>query len=95
MATGSSSALFYLAPTAFGGSIRPTTTGFTWELVAVFREPATNRKEVINGVKVDTLDGDTLTQIRDKLAAGVKAEGLARDFNVTTVSFFPLSVVTV
>jgi hypothetical protein len=95
MATGISTALYYLNPSAFGGAIQATTTGFAWNLVAVFREPATNRKDVIAGVIVTTLDGDALTGIRDKLATGIKAEGLARDFNVVSVAFFPLSTVAV
>ena len=95
MATGSSIAFYYLNQSAIGGAVRPNVAGFTWDLITVFREPATNRKEVISEVKVTTLDSDTLVQIRDKLAAGVKAEGLARDFNVGTVVFFPLSVLAV
>jgi hypothetical protein len=95
MATGNSAALFYLDPGAFGGSVKATTTGFEWTLVGVYREVQTNRKEVIAGITVTTLDADSLTQIRDKLAAAVKAEGTARDFNVTAVVFFPLSTVAV
>jgi hypothetical protein len=95
MATGNSSALYYLNPSAFGGSIQVSDNGFLWNLVGVYREPQTNRKSVIAGILVETLDGDSLVQVRDKLAAGVKAEGTARDFNVTTVVFAPLSVVAV
>jgi hypothetical protein len=95
MATGPAAAMYVLNPSAFGGAIQPTTTGFAWNLVGVFREPATNRKEVIAGIIVTTLDGDGLLAIRDKLAAGVKAEGLARDFNVVNVAFFQLGTVAV
>lgn len=95
MATGNSSAMFFLNPSAFGGAIQASTSGFTWNLTAVYREPATNRKEVIAGVIAETSDGDTLTVIRDKLAAAVKAEGVARDFNVTVVAFFTLGTVSV
>jgi hypothetical protein len=95
MATGNSQAMYYLDGQAFGGAIQPNKDGFTWKLVAIFREAQTDRKTVISEVTVETLDGDSLLQIRDKLAAGIKAEGLARDFNVTTVAFFPLNVIAV
>lgn len=95
MATGNSTALFYLNPSTFGGAVQASPSGFTWNLVGVYREPQTNRKEVIAGIVVETADGDGLAAIRDKLAAGVKAEGLARDFNVTSVAFFSLGIVAV
>lgn len=95
MATGNSAALFYLNPSAFMGAVQASPTGFTWNLIGVFREPATNRKDVIAGILAQTADADTLSQIRDKLAAAVKTEGLARDFAVTSVAFFTLSTVPV
>jgi hypothetical protein len=95
MATGNTQAMYYLDSQAFGGAIQPNKDGFTWKLVAIFREVQTDRKAVVSEVTVDTLDGDTLLQIRDKLAAAVKADGLNRDFNVTTVAFFPLNVMAV
>ena len=95
MATGNSAAFYYLDPGAFGGAVQGTTTGFRWTLVVILRETATNRKEVISGVIAETLDADSLVQISGKLAAAVKAEGLARDFNVTNVVAYPLSLTAV
>lgn len=88
-------ALFYEDQGTFGGAIQANPTGFTWSLVGVFRDPGTGRKEVITGIPAQTLDADTLTQIRDKLAAAVKAEGAKRGFDVTTVVFFPLNTLAV
>lgn len=95
MPTGNSHAFYYLDPGAMGGPIQPNKDGFTWKLVAVFREVETDRKAVISDVTATTLDADLLVDIRDKLAAAVKAEGAARDYNVTAVAFFPLSVLAV
>ncbi len=95
MATGNSIGMFYINSSAFGGAIQATPSGFSWNLVGIYREPATNRKEVIAGIIVETLDGDSLVQIRNKLAAAIKAEGTTRDFNVTNVVYFPLEVVAV
>jgi hypothetical protein len=88
-------ALAYLASGDPGGAVRSTSTGFTWVMTAVFREPSTNLKEVITEVGIDTLDADTLAQIRDKLAQGVKAEGGRRGFSVTKVLLPTFEVVSV
>ncbi len=94
MATGNSRAFYYLNAAEFGGAVIPNDTGFIWNLVAVFREPATNRKNTV-ALVATTLDADTLPQIMAKLAAAVKAEGLARDYNVTVVVEPTFSIRTV
>lgn len=88
-------AFFYPDSSILGGAVQPTPTGFTWYMVVVFRDTVTNRKDVISGVSADTLDADTLVQVRDKLAAAAKAEGARRGYTVTTVLFFPLNVLSV
>lgn len=95
MPTGNSTAFYYGDQQAFGGAIQPNDTGFTWNLVAVFREPATGRKNTVTGITAQTLDGDTLLQIGQKLGAAVKAEGLARDYSVTVVAFHPINTMAV
>lgn len=96
MATGNTQAFYYLDTQAFGGAIQPNDKGgFTWRVVAIFREVQTNRKAVVSEVIVDTLDGDNVNAIHTKLANGVKADGLSRDFNVTTVAFYPITVMAV
>lgn len=84
MATGNSRAFWYLNPAEFGGACIPNDTGFTWNIIAVFREPATNRKNAVP-MQAETLDADGLPTIMAKIAAAVKAEGLVRDYNVTVV----------
>ena len=88
-------AFFYVDQGGPGGGIQPTDTGFVWTLIAAFREPSDGRKQVVTGIQTETLDADTLIQIRDKLAAAVKAEGTARKFTVTTVAFYPINVLAV
>lgn len=96
MATGNSSAFYYLDQGNIGGAIVPIDgVGFKWMLVGVFRERQTNRKNVISGIEAITLDNDGVVEVRDKLAAAVKAKGLEFDYNVTVVAYYPLNVLPV
>src|ERR1051326_5114081 len=90
-----SAALFSLNGSGFGGACIPNPTGFTWNVVGVFREPATNRKDVIGDILADSLDTDSLATIRDKIAAAVKAKGLEYGYTVTTVTFFTMATIAV
>lgn len=89
------SAFFYIDSAGPGGGIQPTDSGFLWSMNAAFREPADGRKQVVTGIQAETLDNDNLVQIRDKLAAAIKAEGAARKFTVTTVAFYPINLLVV
>lgn len=96
MATGNSTAFYYLDQGNIGGAIVPIEgIGFRWTLVGVFRERQTNRKSVVSGIEVITLDTDGVAEVRAKLAAGVKAKGLEFDYNVTVVAGYPLEVTAV
>jgi hypothetical protein len=95
MATGNSNAFYYLDTAAFGGGVSPVEGGFLWNLVAVYRERQTNRKNTVTGITAMTLDDDGIPQIHAKLAAAVKDEGVKRDFAVTAVAFNPITVMSV
>lgn len=88
-------AFFYIDPGAFGGGVQANDVGFTWNMVAVYRDTVTNRKDVVTGIQAQTLDGDTLVQVRDKLAAAIKSDGATRGFSISTVVFYPLNTLAV
>lgn len=72
--------------TAFGGPIAVTPTGFNWRLIAIVRDSVTNKKETLQGYSADTLDADSLVQVRDKLVAATKAAAIDAGFATLNIA---------
>jgi len=81
-------------PGGFGGPIFPTSTGFNWRLFAVVHDTVSGRKESLQGFSADTLDGDSLVQVRDKIIAATQAKASEFGFTVTAVVLTQMAVVT-
>lgn len=79
-------AVIFIDATAPFGPIVPTATGFNWRLLAVVRDTADNHKELLQGYSADTLDADTLIQVRDKLIAATKAACIAAGFPTLNIA---------
>jgi hypothetical protein len=79
-------AVIFPDATAFMGPVIPTATGFNWRLFAIVRDTADNHKETLQGYSVDTLDSDSLVQIRDKMIAATKAAVIAAGFPTLNVA---------
>lgn len=77
------------------GALEATAAGWKWWLVAAYRDTVSNKKEVLTGISVDTLDGDNLAQVGTKLAAGVKAFGTGYGLTATTVVLPTFTLVSV
>ncbi len=73
-------AVILIDATAPFGPIVPTPTGFQWHLLAVVRNTADNHKELLQGYSANTLDADTLVQVRDKMIAATKTAAIAAGF---------------
>lgn len=73
-------AVVLLDVTAFLGPVVPTPTGFNWRLIAIVRDSANNHKELLQNYSADTLDADSLVQIRDKIIAATKAAAIDAGF---------------
>jgi len=72
--------------TAFLGPIAVTPTGFNWRLIAVVRDTVTNKKELVQNYSADTLDADTLVNVRDKIIAATKVAVIAAGFPTLDVA---------
>lgn len=94
MATGNSVAFYRLDDGHLAGGIQPNASGgWDWYLRVAVREPATNRKSLLDAF-AHTDDADSLIQVRDKHIAAVKAACLAADYAVTAVIFPGLTLLT-
>lgn len=79
-------AVIYPDATAFLGPVVTTDTGFNWRLFAVVRDTVTNRKETLHDYAADTLDADSLIQVRDKQIAATKAAAIAAGFATLNIA---------
>lgn len=78
---------------ALGGPIFPTATGFNWRLFAVVHDTTTGNKESLQGFSADTDNGDSLTQVRDKIIAAGKAAAIAKGFTPTIAIVNQMAVI--
>lgn len=85
-------AFCYLDQGQFGGALQPTPTGWQWAMVCAYSNPSTGQKDVVTGVIANTLNGDTLGQVGQKLANGVKADAALHNYVITAV-LLPQSVI--
>lgn len=79
-----SGAFCYLDQGVFGGPIQPIQGGWQWTVACAYLG-SDSSKNVISGIQVNTVDGDTLATIAQKLANGVKADGATRNFSIVRV----------
>lgn len=79
-------AVIFPDATAFLGPVAATPDGFNWRLFAIVRDTVTNQKEILQGYSADTLDGDSLVQVRDKMIAATKAAAIKSGFATLNIA---------
>jgi hypothetical protein len=79
-------AVIFPDASAFLGPVVVTPTGFNWRLIAAVRDTVTNEKITLQGYSADTLDADSLTQVRDKMIAATKTAAIAAGFATLNVA---------
>lgn len=87
-------AFYDLDNSQLAGAIIPETGGWVWNITADYSDGSGNKLSGIP-VVVHTLDGDSLATINTKLAAGVKAAGVARGITVTQVAAHTIGITAV